>query len=129
VRPPDDHRRLPASAHIPATECRTREYFVDLATVSSTSLDDERDDVGATTAVGLSVYCASAFRFGPPRASAGPSAPRLVLETRTDRADRAEAADGSNSAARSCRVAVTLGEALKAARLIEHVVETVMFHP
>jgi hypothetical protein len=28
-----------------------------------------------------------------------------------------------------CRVALTPGEALKLARLIEHAVETVMFHP
>jgi hypothetical protein len=64
---PDEHDGYPAPSHLPATECRTREYFLDLVTDASTRLDDERDDEDATTAVGLSVYCATAFRFGEAR--------------------------------------------------------------
>lgn len=120
---PEQNGGYPAAPHLPS-ECRTREYFLDVVTDARTRLDGERDDEQVSTAVGLSFYCASAFRFGQARASALPSVPRVVLETWTG---RAEGADRSNGAAMPGRVALTVGEALKLARLIEHVVETVMF--
>ena len=106
---PDENGGYPlAQGHVPWAECHSAHYF----------LDDVIHDLDGDP-LGLSMYCATRFRFGEPRRSQPePAATRLVIETWSHGAD-----------SRSTRVSVPLGEALQLARIIHHLVDTIRLNP
>jgi hypothetical protein len=108
VAHPDESDGYPAAQqHVPWDECQTVPYFLGGAA---------RDLDGAD--LGLVVYGAIRFRFGETRTESVPPAARLVVETWSE-------SDGQPPASAS----LSPGEALRLARIVQHLVDTITLHP
>jgi hypothetical protein len=94
-----------ADRHLPWHECRSNEAFVDDA---RRNLDSDE--------LGLTVYLASAFRFGELRDTTESHAPRVVIETWPSDADGP-----------SQRVSMGAGSALRLARILVRFADELTF--
>ena len=94
-----------ATEHLPWFECHGPEVWLHGA---CRDLDGEPAEI--------SVYPAAPFRFGQPRALPVRVTPRLVLDARVPGPPRF-----------GCRFSLDLGEGIRLARIIEHLVDGVSF--
>jgi hypothetical protein len=99
---PGDTGYPDAGRHVPWDECHG----------PGATLTEVRDELSGDQ-VGLTSYMATPFRFGEQRRSTDP-APRLMIETASEHADLPTA-----------RISISIGEALRLARLINHLVDQV----
>ena len=102
---PDRHGGYPDPHHHPAAECRELEHH----------LDHARERLEGAP-VEVTAYLAAPFRFGQSRDNRPPGSARVVIEQqRADGADRVH------------RMSVTAAEALRLARILDHLADELLF--